>query len=119
MAEIELARKDGFVDRLRGYHVLLDGDQIGEVRAGETLLYDVGPGHHELQLKISWCWSRNSGSDAADPQPFKPKVAGDSSLLQRFLRRSSHLSGIRRALIAWRVRLALGRRGIFDGFRRL
>jgi hypothetical protein len=41
MAEIELARKDGFVDHLRAYHVLLDGDQIGEVRAGETLVYDV------------------------------------------------------------------------------
>jgi hypothetical protein len=58
MAEVELARKDGFVDHLRAYHVLLDGDQIGEVRAGETLLYDVGPGRHEFQLKIDWCWSR-------------------------------------------------------------
>lgn len=58
MAEIELARKDGFVDHLRAYHVLLDGDQIGEVRAGETLLFDVDPGRHEFQLKISWCWSR-------------------------------------------------------------
>ncbi len=38
MAEITLTRKDGFVDHLRAYHVLLDGDQIGEVRAGETLL---------------------------------------------------------------------------------
>lgn len=58
MAEIELTRKEGFVDHLRAYHVLLDGDQIGEVRVGETLVYDVKPGRHEFQLKISWCWSR-------------------------------------------------------------
>ncbi len=58
MAEIELTRKNGFVDRLRAYHVLLDDDLIGEVRARETLLFDVDPGHHEFQLKIDWCWSR-------------------------------------------------------------
>lgn len=58
MAEIELARKVDFVDHLRAYHVLLDGDQIGEIRSGETLVYDVGSGRLEFQLKISWCWSR-------------------------------------------------------------
>jgi hypothetical protein len=58
MAEIELAREVDFVDHLRAYRVLLDGDQIGEIRSGETLVYDVGPGRHEFQLKISWCWSR-------------------------------------------------------------
>lgn len=35
MAEIELAREVDFVDHLRAYHVLLDGDQIGEIRSGE------------------------------------------------------------------------------------
>lgn len=59
MAEIQLVRQGGrWVDRLRAYHVRLDGGQIGEVRAGETLHFEVGPGHHEVQLKIDWCWSR-------------------------------------------------------------
>jgi hypothetical protein len=57
MAEIELTRKNGFVDRLRAYHVLLDGDLIGEVRARETVRFDVDPGPHEFQLKIDWCCS--------------------------------------------------------------
>jgi hypothetical protein len=58
MAEIELKREMGWVDRLRAYHVILDGSPIGEVRAGEAKHFEIEPGRHELELKIDWCRSR-------------------------------------------------------------
>jgi hypothetical protein len=41
-------------DRLRAYKVMLDGGEAGELRHGESLDLEVGPGRHEVFVKIDW-----------------------------------------------------------------
>ena len=36
------------------YQVVLDGTVIGAVRNGATTEFEIGSGHHEMQLKIRW-----------------------------------------------------------------
>ena len=52
---IRIKRDTGYVDRLRAYKVVLDGNVIGEIRNGQQVEFDVAPGKH--QLKIDWCHS--------------------------------------------------------------
>lgn len=44
-------------DRLRAYHVLLDGQRLGVIRAGETIGSDIAAGPHLVQAKIDWSGS--------------------------------------------------------------
>ncbi len=47
----------GYMDRLRAYRVMVDGQEIGRVKNGETATYDVTPGQHQVQLGIDWARS--------------------------------------------------------------
>ncbi|MET7988425.1 MULTISPECIES: hypothetical protein [unclassified Streptomyces] len=56
---IVLSRVRGsYRDALRGYAVLIDDAQVGSIRRGQTLRFELPPGTHQLQLKIDWCTSR-------------------------------------------------------------
>jgi hypothetical protein len=57
MASIEIRREKGFKDAIRVYKVEMDGSVIGEVKAGESVRFEVRPGRHRLRLKIDWCGS--------------------------------------------------------------
>lgn len=58
MAEIELTRAPGFrVDRLREYRIFIDRKRVGSIKTGETKLFALPPGPHELQLKEDWASS--------------------------------------------------------------
>ncbi|MDV9172495.1 hypothetical protein R6V09_20605 [Streptomyces sp. W16] len=50
--------RDGYRDMLRGYAVLIDDTQVGIIRRGQTVRFEVPPGEHRLQLKVAWCTSR-------------------------------------------------------------
>lgn len=55
MPEIELTRPTGYkTDRLRAYQVYIDGQKVGQIKAGATEVFKVPPGQHELRLKIDW-----------------------------------------------------------------
>lgn len=55
MSEIELRRPTGYkTDRLRAYQVYIDGQKVGQIKAGETEVFKIPPGRHELRLKIDW-----------------------------------------------------------------
>jgi hypothetical protein len=55
---IELTREaDRYVDRTRAYRVLVDGERVGKIKAGETARYAVAAGMHRVQLRIDWCSS--------------------------------------------------------------
>lgn len=56
-ATLVLQRDSGYVDFIRRYKVLLDGEQIGAIRNGGRFECQVPPGRHVLQLKIDWCGS--------------------------------------------------------------
>jgi hypothetical protein len=45
-------------DTLRAYKVVVDGEEVGRIRDGETLDFVVPPGSHRLRLKIDWTGSK-------------------------------------------------------------
>ncbi|MBO5778063.1 MAG: hypothetical protein J6R82_00700 [Clostridia bacterium] len=47
-----------WADVARGYKVIIDGVQVGEIRDGETKEYPLTDGYHTLKLKIDWCSSQ-------------------------------------------------------------
>lgn len=55
---IALRRSRSFKrDILRGYKVLINGQDMGRIRRGQSHEYRVLPGTHIIQLKIDWCHS--------------------------------------------------------------
>jgi hypothetical protein len=49
--------KRGSVDLFRAYHVIVNGDDMGEVKRGQSLRLAITPGRHEVHLVIDWCRS--------------------------------------------------------------
>src|SRR5664279_2250666 len=58
MALIRITRDRGFADRMRAYRVLVDGQEIGEIRSGETKEFPIAAGPHELTARIDWAGSQ-------------------------------------------------------------
>ena len=57
MATVTFTRGHHYPDRLRAYKVLVDGEVVGRLRAGQTIEVDVQPGLHVVQARIDWCRS--------------------------------------------------------------
>jgi hypothetical protein len=58
MAEITLTRPTGYrTDRGREYRVDIDRKKVGSIKMGETKVFTVSPGQHEVQLKQDWASS--------------------------------------------------------------
>lgn len=58
MASLEVRRAPGGVtDHLRGYEVVVDGVTIGRLHPGESDVFELAPGPHELFMKIDWARS--------------------------------------------------------------
>lgn len=65
--QLEISRrKRGSGDLFRAYHVLVDGNDIGEIRRGELRRFPIAAGPHEIHLVIDWC---ESPSVNAEVQP--------------------------------------------------
>lgn len=58
MAVITIVRASGSLDILRAYRIILDGQNIGHIKDGETKQFTVSEGQHQLALKIDWCGSK-------------------------------------------------------------
>ena len=54
---ITINRDSGYVDRIRAYKVVLDGNVVGKIKNGQQIKLDVAPGNHQIYLKIDWCRS--------------------------------------------------------------
>jgi hypothetical protein len=54
---IELQRASAYTDRVRAYHLLVDGEDVGTIKNGETKTFPIAPGAHEVMLKIDWAYS--------------------------------------------------------------
>ena len=50
-------RAGGYTDRARAYAVLIDGQEVVKIKAGESHEATVAPGTHEVQMKIDWALS--------------------------------------------------------------
>jgi hypothetical protein len=61
-AELEITRvADGWRDRSRASKIIVNGEQCGEFRRGETRTLEVESGLVEVHLKIDW-WTASSSS---------------------------------------------------------
>lgn len=52
-----MTRTVTYADRIRAYHIHLDGRSIGTIKAGGTCEFDIAPGSHSLEVRIDWCTS--------------------------------------------------------------
>lgn len=57
MSTIKLKRDSGYADRIRAYHVVIDGKKVTKINNGGNIEIEVEPGDHELFLKVDWCRS--------------------------------------------------------------
>src|SRR5262249_24806466 len=58
MTKIRLVRDSGYADRLRAYVLLVDGNNVCELRNGEVQEVCVAPGQRSLSARIDWCGSK-------------------------------------------------------------
>ena len=86
MAVVTIRRDGGYTDRLREYHIWLDGIEVGRLRDSQELGLETTSGSHTLVARIDWCGSR--------PLPFEVGSA-DTVVL------------VRSALRGWRVALGM------------
>ena len=61
-------RANAYQDRARAYKVVLDGEEVGRVKRGESVSFDAAPGAHQLQLKIDWATSEPLSVDVVAGQ---------------------------------------------------
>lgn len=56
MATLVIKRPSGFFqsDGWRSYIVRIDEQEVGKVRAGKTVQFDLSPGEHKVQLGLDW-----------------------------------------------------------------
>ena len=47
----------GYRDRVRAYKVMLDGEHVASIKAGETVTHTAPAGRHEIRMKIDWAGS--------------------------------------------------------------
>ena len=61
MSTLQISRYKGYVDRLRDYTVICDGEPLGKIANGESKTFEVEPSTNgqekEIYLKIDWCRS--------------------------------------------------------------
>jgi hypothetical protein len=55
---LTIRRDRGYTDKLREYHVWLDGIEVGQIRERDELRLEVPSGSHVLVARIDWCGSR-------------------------------------------------------------
>lgn len=69
MAQIELTRPSGYkTDRLRAYQIYIDGEKVSSIKPGETEVFTLSLGRHELQLKQDWASSEKLRLDLGDSE---------------------------------------------------
>jgi len=65
-ARIHLTRDSGFVDIVRRYDVLINGEALGRIKNGGVFECDIPPGKNSVQLRVDWCGSNTVEFEAAE-----------------------------------------------------
>ena len=55
---LQIKRYSAWTDGFRKYKIILDGEEIGRIKDGQTLDFPLEEGEHNLVLKIDWARSR-------------------------------------------------------------
>ena len=78
MSSIKISRESGYADRVRDYKVVCNSETIGTISNGETKVFEIPEGQHELYLKIDWCSSNKVNFELNKEDQIK--ISGGSSL---------------------------------------
>ncbi len=57
MPKLRIRREPRYADKIRSYSVILDGDQLGKIKEGQVVEFDVSTGLHQVWLTIDWARS--------------------------------------------------------------
>ena len=57
MPTLQITRSSEYTNRLRSIKLFLDDKELGPVKNGETVLFEIAAGNHLLKAKIDWCSS--------------------------------------------------------------
>ncbi|MBK4205622.1 hypothetical protein EGI09_17315 [Bacillus subtilis] len=68
---IEISRTSQYINKLRGYSVLIDGTEMGNIKDGGRLRIALPPGEHVIQVKIAWCTSQTLRFTLAEGEVLK------------------------------------------------
>jgi hypothetical protein len=52
MALVRIRRSEDYADSMRRYRVLIDDDEVGGVKVGQSAEFRLGPGHHIVQMAV-------------------------------------------------------------------
>ena len=57
-ATIEISRTSRLFGKFRDFDIYIDGMKIGSISNNSSKKFEINPGTHTLQLKISWTFSK-------------------------------------------------------------
>jgi len=89
VATVELQRVSQFNASWVGWGVYVDGKELGSIAVGESQLYPVKPGVHNIQLRCVQLWSETLSLNAAEGSRTSLKCGVDSLHGRIWLRRDS------------------------------
>jgi hypothetical protein len=69
--QLEISRSKHGPGLFVAFHVMVDGDDVGEVRRGQTRLFQIAPGRHEVHLELAWSRSPSIDVDIASGETVK------------------------------------------------
>jgi membrane protease YdiL (CAAX protease family) len=55
---IQVTRGSTFADKLKAYVVVIDGEEVGQIRDGRSISVPVSPGRHAIHLSMDQCRSK-------------------------------------------------------------
>ena len=76
MAKLTMHRSRELNNKIRIFKIHIDGKQVGEIRYGETIDFEVTPGRHEVVAKVDWCRSQVVEFEVTEDQTKVFGVAG-------------------------------------------
>ena len=76
MATICIERNSELMNRARKFKVVIDNKEVGSIKNGDVLKFNVGPGSHALKASIDWCSSPEINVDIADGETKYYRVGG-------------------------------------------
>ena len=83
--KIILRRPSQWMNRIRGYRVFINGQQVGTIKNGATEEYAVEPGANSIECKINWCGSRGYSANLQPGETTYLKVNSGMKLYYFFV----------------------------------
>lgn len=76
MAELSVHRKSEWNNRVRDFGVYIDDEKVGVIANGETKIFPVEVGTHNVKAKIDWCRSQDFKIILSENEPSKIEMSG-------------------------------------------